>query len=67
MTLSKKLDRCDRCGKFFRWTDVHIYTPYGGYLDDEPPDDRIICKKCWDKMTNEEINLTERIAWQKNW
>lgn len=67
MATIMKNDKCSYCGKFFKWTEVHIYTPYGGYLDDEPPDDKIICKKCWGKFKKEDIALIEKIAWQKSW
>lgn len=65
--MTKKLDRCERCGKSFSWTDCKIYTPYGGYLDDEPPGDKIICKKCWDTMSEEIKKIITKTAWQKNW
>ena len=65
--LQEEKGRCNRCGKFFKWTECKIYTPYGGYLDYEPPNDRYICNKCWNTMTKEEKKLIESIAWQKNW
>ena len=37
--------RCEWCGQFIN--HGYVYTPFGTYLDEEPPDDKHICDKCF--------------------
>lgn len=37
--------RCHWCGKFMK--SGYVYTPWGTCLDEEPPDDELICDKCF--------------------
>ena len=39
-------NRCDYCGKFCSWIGMDRYTPFGGPLDFEPPDEVLMCCKC---------------------
>lgn len=44
--------RCHYCGRFMSDDDIALsvtYTPYGGYDDIDPPDERFIHGLCWDK------------------
>lgn len=60
--------RCDTCNKFMSNSDVNsaiVYTPYGGWNDFEPPDERYIHRECWDNMNSREKQLTRDCAWCK--
>jgi hypothetical protein len=39
------MKRCSYCGKYM--SKGYVYTPWGTYLDEEPPDDKFICSKCF--------------------
>ena len=37
--------KCSECGRFCSW-DSDVGTPFGGYYDYEPPDDKFFCAEC---------------------
>lgn len=37
--------RCNYCGRFMK--EGYVYTPWGSYHIDEPPEDEFICLKCF--------------------
>jgi len=55
--------RCNYCGRFIGYKTRWNYTPFGGPLDMEPPDDVNICTRCYDGLTEKDIELIKRIAW----
>lgn len=59
--------RCNECGRFIGYKDkeAQVYTPFGGYLDLEPPDERYICGHCFSKMSESRWALINRISWIK--
>lgn len=61
--------QCRFCCKFIGYADMEAgqtvsWTPYGGPLDLEPPDDRWAHRRCWAAATDEDRRLINRIAWQ---
>ena len=58
---------CYFCGKFIGYKDfeknVITWTPYGGYYDDEPPDEEFAHKACWEKQEENRKDLVKRVAW----
>lgn len=57
---------CHLCGRFMSWADVAAgvsWTPYGGYLDLEPPDEEFAHAACWDAATPETRELVDSTAW----
>ena len=61
-------DRCDLCGRFMSYVDLAeavMWTPYGGYLDLEPPDEEYAHRHCWDEATEETRVLIRYTAWRK--
>ena len=68
--------RCNWCGKFMN--HGYIYTPFGRYLQDEPPpeywitvlliDDEYICDKCFTHehkaLLNNQWRKPSRIDWR---
>ncbi len=58
--------RCDHCGKFISWYKPHyIYTPYGSYRDQEPPDDEHICDTCYTNLSLSQKETLNKSSWQK--
>ena len=60
--------RCDECGKFMSLDDLGgavYWTPYGHAYDQEPPDERIMHKACWDELSDYRKGVVERSAWLK--
>ena len=51
--------RCDQCGKFIS-EPADSYTPFGGYLDVEPPESVLLCEKCVEE-NKKEIRDNNRI------
>lgn len=51
--------RCNYCGKFIK--NGYTYTPFGTYLDEEPPEDEYICYKCF----TPERKITLNAMWRK--
>lgn len=42
--------KCEVCGRFLSYLDEHVaYTPYGGYEDVDPPDERVSHRACFAK------------------
>jgi hypothetical protein len=61
--------RCDQCGQFISYADMGagrawVWTPHGGPLDVDPPDDRWAHDRCWTVAKPEERALIQSIAWQ---
>jgi hypothetical protein len=54
--------RCNDCGRFISPQDkeAFVYTPFGGPMDLELPEDRYICGGCF---TTNRGYLIKRIAW----
>jgi len=46
--------RCHFCGRFMN--KGYIYTPWGSYRTDEPPEDEFVCLKCF---TQDRRNLLD--------
>ena len=47
--------KCNWCGQFISYKDkdAMIYTTYGSYCDDDPPESTYICGKCWRNLSDE--------------
>ena len=57
--------RCEQCGKFMSWSKpYYVYTPYGSYRDQEPPDDCHIHKKCYENLSDSSKKYLN-VSWQK--
>jgi len=41
--------RCEDCGKFVSTRDFITYIPYGNAYDTEPPEERYLCRQCYEK------------------
>ena len=54
--------RCNYCGRFIGYKTRWNYTPYD-VTAVEPPDDVNICEKCFNGLTQEQIDLIKSIAW----
>jgi hypothetical protein len=46
--------RCNYCGKYIN--KGYVYTPWGGYYDDEPPDDKYVCDRCFTPERKDLLN-----------
>jgi len=58
--------RCNRCGKFISWTKpYYVYTPYGGYRDQEPPDEEHMCGNCYKELIPNMVETLHFTSWQK--
>jgi hypothetical protein len=60
--------QCSLCNRFMSWADVaagYSWTPYGGYLDLEPPDDEYAHAGCWESACEKSRELIARTAWLK--
>ena len=56
--------RCCHCGKFLSYKNYVVFTPYGGYDDPEPPNEKFMCIDCYDKIDKD---LIYRISYVKPW
>ena len=59
---------CDICSRFMSWDDCAdsvVYTPFGSWGDTEPPDERLMHKKCWTKLNLRDRRVIDNIAWIK--
>ena len=59
-------ERCAWCGRFVSYYDETVmgYVPYGGYMDTEPPDEEIVCGKCWKKQKGGDWAVTSDNCWR---
>ena len=56
--------RCNYCGRFIGYKTRWNYTPFDSTgIALEPPDDVNICTKCYDGLSEKDIELIKRIAW----
>ena len=58
--------RCNICNLFMSWADVKrgvAWTPFGGRLDDELPDEEFAHRKCWKNAEERTRSLIRRFAW----
>ena len=66
MWTSNTRKRCDVCGKIMTFHEkAFTWAEYGGYGDDEPPDDSHAHTKCFLNLTQQQINTIYGISWQK--
>lgn len=54
--------RCNYCGRFIGYKARWSYTPFDVNAV-EPPDDVNICEKCFEGLTEQQVNLIKSIAW----
>jgi hypothetical protein len=60
--------QCWFCNRFMLLSDDAYlwWTPYGGVIDMEPPDDEYAHVKCWNDAPLAQKKLIQRTAWRSN-
>lgn len=59
--------RCHICNRFMSYASMNcavVYTPFGGPLDLEPPDDEFMHEECWTGLPEKDQRLINYIAWR---
>lgn len=61
--------RCYFCNLFMSYDDMENssirWTPYGGYLDLEPPDDEWAHLQCWTNLEEKRRLMIQGLSWNK--
>lgn len=58
--------RCCGCNEFMSYRQLSrsiTYTPYGGGLDLDPPEQEYYHRKCWRKLSKQDKILIKKISW----
>ena len=59
-------EKCIECGRFLKLNETNIsYVPFGSSTDFEPPDPNYVHFECWDKLSEDQKELTKRASWIK--